>query len=470
MAGETILIPKEKTALVEPLPSATPEISVEPDQAEQPAAQSPVRIVAWERPENCKPDPMAARQKYDVALLLPLYISANDSINLVHMTKDEMMQDSAFMEKFGAVEDLPEDTLIVREEPVVYPRSENFIHFYEGVLMAVDSLKRAGMNIELHVFDTNQEQAVVNRLVHLDVFRELDLIIGPVYPELQGPVANFAFKNRIPMVSPLSSAGNFEEQNPWYFKVNPTKEYLLRETARFISEEYFNQNLVVLQMGNYKHLPEAVLVDLCREKFFSARYQETGTDIHFHEYNFPAEGYSGLSRILSKNRQNVFIIPSDTEAQVSVAVSNINTLAEKYPVTLIGSSNFQRFRSIQPEYFHQVNMQLLSPYFVDYRSKLTNRFISGFRDNFATEPNQFSFQGYDVAFYFMSALFQYGKDFVDCLPTHHVPLIQSEFFFDKVSRHGGYMNRGLFVVKHKPNYEVVAEGLRGIPSLLLGDQ
>jgi hypothetical protein len=115
-------------------------------------------------------------------------------------------------------------------------------------------------------------------------------------------------------------------------------------------------------------------------------------------------------------------------------------------------------------------MQLLSPYFVDYRSKLTNRFISGFRNNFAAEPNQFSFQGYDVAFYFMSALFQYGKDFVDCLPTHHVPLIQSEFYFDKVSRHGGYMNRGLFVVKHKPNYEVVAEGLRGVPSLLLGDQ
>jgi hypothetical protein len=223
-------------------------------------------------------------------------------------------------------------------------------------------------------------------------------------------------------------------------------------------------------MGNYAHLPEATLVNLCREKFFATRFNNKDNNIHFHEYNFPAEGYSGLDRILSKTRQNVFVVPSETEAQVSVAVSNINSLSEKYPVTLVGSSNFQRFRSIQPEYFHHINMQLLSPYFVDYRSKLTNRFISGFRNNFAAEPNQFSFQGYDVAFYFMSALFQYGKDFVDCLPTHHVPLIQSEFYFDKVSRHGGYMNRGLFVVKHKPNYEVVAEGLRGVPSLLLGDQ
>ena len=470
LTGETILIPKEKSPLVEPVTVPLTEETASEVKQEEPVAKNPVRVVAWERPAHCQPDPSAARQKYDVALLLPLYLQANDSINRIRLNRDDLLNDSLFMAGVADPNNLPFDTIVSRKDPLVYPRSENFIHFYEGVLLALDSLKRAGMNVELHVFDTNQQQAVINKLVHLDVFREIDLIIGPVYPELQAPVASFAAKNRIPMVSPLSSAGNFEESNPWYFKVNPTKEYLLNETAGFIGEEYFNQNMVVLQMGNYRHLPEAKLVELSREKFLAAGYGDAAKDIRFHEYNFSAGGASGLSNILSKTRQNIIIIPSDTEAQVSVAMSNLNSLSEKYPITLVGLSNFQRYRSIQPEYFHHVNMQLLSPYFTDYRSRLTNSFIRKFRDNFAAEPNQFSFQGYDVAFYFMSALFEHGKDFVDCLPFHRVPLIQAEFAFEKVSRYGGYMNHGLFIIKHKPDYEVVVDGLRGVPSVLLSGQ
>jgi len=244
----------------------------------------------------------------------------------------------------------------------------------------------------------------------------------------------------------------------------------VRETADYIAEEYFNQNLFVLEMGNYKHLPEATLVDLCREKFFASGFGDAGHEVRFHQYDFLSEGYWGLRRILSKNRQNIFIIPSDTEAQVSVAISNINSLSEDFPVTLVGMSNFQRYRSIQTEYLHHVNLKLLSPYFIDYHSVLTNSFIRDFRDNFSTEPNQFSFQGYDVAFYFMSALFHYGKGFVDCLPSHHVQLTQAEFYFDKVSRFGGYMNRGLFEVSYQKNYDTVITGVRGVPSLLLSDE
>ncbi|KOH42651.1 PBP1 and LysM peptidoglycan-binding domain-containing protein [Sunxiuqinia dokdonensis] len=474
MAGETVLIPKQTEVEPQLVTEEQREMATgEDDKIQQPRFNRndfALQVSAMERPEGCQPNFSASAGKYNVALLLPLYLAANDTINQVRMTREEMLLDEDFMSRVSNPDELPDDTVVVRELETVYPRSENFIHFYEGVLLAVDSLQRAGMNLQLHVFDTNQEQAVVDSIVRLNVFQNMDLIIGPVYPELQGPVVSFANANRIPMVSPLSASGSFEDNSPYYFKINPTKDYLVRETADYVGEEYFNKNLIVLEMGEYKHLPEATLVNLCREKFFSAGFSEADRDVRFHEYNFLAEGYWGLRRILSKTRENVFIIPSATEAQVSVAVSNINSLSEDFPVTLVGLSNFQRYNSIQPEYFHHSNMHVLNPYFVDYRAPLTNRFVRNFRRNFAAEPNQFSFQGYDVAFYFMSALFQYGKDFTDCLPYHHVALNQSEFYFDKVSRGGGYMNRGLFILNYKKNFEVAVDGLEGIPSLLLTEE
>lgn len=465
LAGETVLIPKQTEAADQQMPMELPG----PIEATAVVPNHRVRIIQRPMPENCLPDVNASFQKYNVALLLPLYLAANDTVNRVPITREEMVLDSTYMSQFNSPDDMPEDTFKIRKEKIIYPRSENFVHFYEGVLLAVDSLQHAGMNIELHVFDTNQDKAVVDSLVQAGALQGMDLIIGPVFPNLQGSVANFALANQIPMVSPLSSSGNFESNNPFYYKVNPTKEYLIRQTADYIGDEYFNKNLVVLQMGEYKYLPEATLVDLCREKFFSSGYGDAGSDVRFNEYNFKSDGYWGLRRVLSKKRDNVFIIPAETEAQVSVGVTNINSLSEDYPVTLVGFSNFQRFQSIQPDYFHHVNLHLLSPYFVDYHSKTTNDFILRFRNDFSTEPNKFSFQGYDVSFYFMSGLFRFGRDFEDCLPSLPVDLTQGEFYFDKVNRNGGYMNHGLFVVDYKKNYKVAATDIRGIPSLLLSD-
>jgi hypothetical protein len=63
----------------------------------------------------------------------------------------------------------------------------------------------------------------------------------------------------------------------------------------------------------------------------------------------------------------------------------------------------------------------------------------------------------------MSALFRYGKNFIGCLPGMKVSLTQSELVFDKVSREGGNMNRGLFIMQYEPDYDVIMKGVTGIP-------
>lgn len=420
-----------------------------------------VEVYSDNIPVMCTPDPLAASGYYQVGLLLPLYLNANDTVNRIRITPEELMEDTAFMNSIDDMSEIPVDTFRWREEEIIYPGSESFLNFYEGILLAVDSLQRAGMHIQLNVFDTNHDKQVVDSLIQLDTFRDLDLIIGPVYPDIQASVSSFAYKNRIPMVSPLSSSGNFEESNPYYFKANPTKEYLVKTTADYIKDEYYDANLNVLKVGDYTNLPEAELVNMCREKFFNTGYSNQSDKLLFHEYDLESDGSLGLSRIVYKDQKNIFIIPSATEAQVSQGINNLNTLAENYPLTLIGLSNFKNYSSIQVEYFHHVNMTLLSPYFIDYKSKVTNRFIEAYRDNYSAEPDQYSFQGYDVAFYFMSALYNYGRDFIDCLPNLQVDLTQTDFSFDRVTRMGGYMNTGLFIVNYTPDYDVVKKGIIG---------
>jgi len=410
----------------------------------------------------CQPDMQASGRTYQIGLLLPLYLPANDTINRVRVTNGEMMNDTLLLSRVGDAGILPVDSFRQRDQVIVYPRSENFIHFYEGVVLAADSLQRAGMKFQLRVFDTNQKRYVVDSLVRSGSLNGLDLIIGPSFPEMQRSVADFAFRNKIPLVSPLSSSGNFEDKNPWYFKVNSTRQYLIRKTADFIADEYSGQNVIVLRMGDYSNIPEGELVKLVRERLMLPENgNRTGKPL-FREYRLTADGPEGLKALLSKDQENVFIIPSETEAQISVAVTTLNALAEHYPVTLVGLSNFQRFRSIQTEYFHRTKLTYLTPYFVDYKSPAVNQFLRKFRRNFYAEPNQYSFQGYDVTFYFMSALFRYGKNFEGCLPGLKVSLTQSELEFDRVNPEGGFMNTGLFIMQYERDFDISLKGVTGI--------
>ncbi|MGE4586663.1 MAG: LysM peptidoglycan-binding domain-containing protein [Mangrovibacterium sp.] len=411
-----------------------------------------------------RPGRFSIGKTYHVGLLLPFYLPANDTINRIRITPEELMADSLTAFRMENSAGFPVDSFRQREESIVFPRSANFLHFYEGVLLAVDSMRKAGMDVRLHVFDTDQKKQVVDSLVNTGKLDGLDLIVGPIFPELQGTVSEFARTRQIPVVSPLSSAGNFESSNPWYFKVNPDKDVLIRRTVDYLSGICPDKNVIVVRTGLYRHLPEARLVDLLRERMQVSGERDSTGHIRFREYTLASSGTGGLENLLQKERDNIILIPSDTEARISEVVTSLNSLTGEFPVTLVGLSSFPRYRSIQTEYFHRSKLTFLSPYYVNYRDSLVNRFIRSFRAEFAAEPNQYSFQGYDVAFYFLSALFRYGRDFRSCLSHMQVHLLQSEPSFVRVSQEGGFLNQGLFVIQYQPDFDIMMKGVTGILS------
>ncbi|HAH22983.1 MAG TPA: hypothetical protein DCL77_04345, partial [Prolixibacteraceae bacterium] len=132
-----------------------------------------------------------------------------------------------------------------------------------------------------------------------------------------------------------------------------------------------------------------------------------------------------------------------------------------YNIILMGTSNLPKFKSIQTENYHHIRLRYLSPTFVDYTKPLVRRFVGKYRETFSGEPSQFSHQGYDVSYYFLSALYQYGKDFRACLPSYPMELTQMDFRFSRVTPMGGYMNHSLFITAYERNFDIVNMGTLG---------
>ncbi len=479
--GETVLIPV-KNEVEAPIESDNIVISDEIETEKPKPSEDFYKMdLTVEVPEGCRPNQpgLFSNETYRVALFLPLYIEANDTLN-----REDMMLDSTLLSAgFDGIKNVGTSTLLIdsnssdttieverREEfKKFYGNSENFLQFYEGVLLALKKLKLQGTDIQLQVFDTQHNADSIRKFITQPDFLATDLIIGPIYPDVQRDVSQIAAKNRIPLVSPLASQSNLINSIPSYFQVNPSRDYLAVETAEMVAEEYYNSNFIVLKNGDYSGTPEGRVVDLLQEKFVNAGIMSRRDGVNFTIYDFKNEGPFGLRRIMSKSKENVVLIPSSDEGSLSISISNVNNLASEYSITLIGTHRFPSYQSIQLDHYHNLKLKFVAPYWVDYSSPATINFVEQFKREFNTEPDNFGFQGYDVTTYFVEALASFGRDFANCLPYFHTNLVQGNYHFEKYSEFGGYMNQGVSVISYTRDYEVKRERIKGQPRLVIAE-
>lgn len=328
-------------------------------------------------------------------------------------------------------------------------KSLSFLAFYQGVLMAVDQLSKNGLNVKVFVYDTEKSSSNVESLVKKPEFLDLDLIIGPVYPEVQHLISDLSAKNRIPMVSPLSAEDKYTKTNPWYFQVNPLKKIRLEATADYIGKEFPKEKIIFLEGGNSSQETRQI-----REHLEKSRAGKENAKGLVHTYNLWEKGIDELEPQLQTEKPNILVMADLNEVDVSIAMNRLTLLSKKYPLILIGLQEFTRLQSIETENLHNVNLRFLSNYFVNYSLPAVSLFMDNFKTEFGTEPTQFAFQGYDIATFFLKSIQKKGN------PAHNIQLeseaglLNTAYHFKKISDFGGYANDNFTVVEYASNFEV----------------
>lgn len=386
-----------------------------------------------------------SQQKIRIALFLPLYLEANDTINEIVTYKDTLR------------------IVNERNTRTVFPKSHNFIRFYQGILLAVDSLQKEGLSVDLHVFDTERKPERVQRILSGIQYTDLDFIIGPVYSNTFSLVAGFAQKRGIPIISPLSPKNSLLKTNPFVIQLNTSIESVCGRISDYVGSDLEMKNLIVVHPDRYQHLSEYQLVkDIERQLFEKGEYWKND-EMSYRKISFEEYGLFGIERILSDTCENVILLPSTKQPYVENIISNLNVLSQRFAIRLMGFPVWQRYNSLESELFYNLNLSILTPYHIDYKEEKIENFVSSFRTKFKCEPNDFSFRGFDLCRYFTKAVSQYGDHFPDHLSKLQIDLLQSHFDFKRVNAFGGLENQGVHFVNysrdfkirhHVPNFEI----------------
>ncbi len=346
------------------------------------------------------------------------------------------------------------DTLVEKMPVQISARSEQFISFYEGVLLAVDSLKNQGYNVNLKVFDTERSAEKMYTMVdEIDRFHP-DLIIGPVYGSVYKALMDDLTNKNIPVIYPLSSRSEEFGVYPDFIQVNPSMKALTVAMSDWLREEAEEANLVCLNLtGN-----EVSHSDLEDIRLFKEYMHRIGS-MNFYDWNTSAVPLDGLRLQLLPDRENIIILPTTKEAEVSKILPVLSALTDGYRITVVGFPEWQAFTSVDHETYFKLNTKIFTYSYVDNTTEPAKRFALKYRKYFYTEPNNLAYKAFDMSLYFIELAAKYRDRTLDALEFYPRNGDFSRFYFQKMEGQAGKENQGFYIVNFGSDYRLKIESL-----------
>jgi LysM repeat protein len=384
------------------------------------------------------------RGKVDIAVMLPLFLAEN-SVRI-------------------DIDSTTSQTRRVRERPFtwIFPRSVSFIEMYEGILLAADDLRKSGLDVTVHTFDTRGDLHTVNGIIESGRLREMDMIIGPIYSYNLERVTQYAERYSIPVVSPVPLRDNSVlKENSGLFVVNPSLKTAQERLAITIANHY-DKNIVFIYSDTATVNNESLeFRDMIMREL---NYKTTSDQISLKQVlfksrsNLPSDTLNRLSHALNPLKENIIVLATENEPALGETIMNLHTLTRRYQITVYGYPLIRSLEdNIEINYLTDLGISFFSPFKVDYNSERAKRFLLKFRETYKTEPGETSFAwvGYDITTYFVSGLGLHGKRFLSEPVMHNPELLQSRFDFRRSSSSDGFENKGLFRLTYTRDMELV---------------
>ncbi len=372
-----------------------------------PSLQNKSEIV--QKVENqTKCEPLQKQAVYNVALLIPLYLSEVENISISSKSSSNRAQFKSF----------------------------SHLQFYEGFLLALEKINFQNTRINLNVYDVANDPSQITALIQKGLL-DVDLIIGPFFQSSLEALLPYAQRKNIPIIDMLTSSNlDLSNNHSDLFSTYPGVTVQLENLLSHLQSIHSNKKIIVIYQNNQN---ETSLVE--NLKLINNKYP----DLNINYLDYSANGYSGLKSVLERNTENIVVSFSTREAFLNSFLRSLYNDFSKSSITLFGMLTWLRFESIDLKYLNHFNTHFYSSQFVDYESDNVLEFVGAFQEDYYTDPNRTAFLGYDVALFFLTALSTYGENFSQCINEVKVDLLSTGFNFKKQANSNHFQNHYVLV-------------------------
>lgn len=330
------------------------------------------------------------------------------------------------------------------------PITEAAIEFRAGLGLALDTLRKMGLNADVHVFDTGVEPAQWNPLFRSDDVRGMDLYVGPFHRSAVEAMVRAA--GGAPVICPVQQSNKVLLGNPTVSKAVGSRTDRIKLMARYIAVKHARDNVLLVKPDIYSERALAQLMEDELKALLPPVAGMPGDSLQV--VACERRNVENVLKQLDPTRRNIVVVPSEDVELVTTVVNKLSAKADKTPITVYGLNTWMDMPSLDISALVKLNVHLPANSFIDRSNSAVNDFVAKYRAKYNNEPGEYAFLGYDVALYYISALMQFGDHF----PVHYA-LVQASplhmgFRMVKLGPENGWSNGSAVMLQYLP------EGIR----------
>lgn len=327
------------------------------------------------------------------------------------------------------------------------------VEYYEGFLMAVDSLKKEGVSVDLYTYDTKGREATLNNILARKEMKNMDIIFGPARSQDIDALATFADKNNIRLVIPFAPKVDQVFKNPHIYQVNTPQSYLYSEVYEHFNRKFSGCNVIFLNASNGDREKDEFI------KGMKTRLKENG--ISYRDFTI-TDNFYDITTVMDTLKNNIFIPTSGKSTALVKILPQLTQIRRErpdYSMNLFGYPEWQTYTNDYLASFYEIDTYFYSSFYTNNLFPAAVNFTQAYRrwysKDMANIYPKYGMLGYDTGYFFLKGLSKYGNKMEENLGSIHVTPIQTGFKFERVNNWGGFINRKVFFVHFSKDYELI---------------
>jgi LysM repeat protein len=324
------------------------------------------------------------------------------------------------------------------------------VEYYEGILLALDDLRKKGISVNLQVYDIGSKMDILPTVLKKTEIQDVDLLIGGLSDEQIKAISHFTTEKKILYVIPFTSKSNEPLNNHSVYQINTPQSHLFAKTSLAFCNKYKHFNIIFFDLKKDSEsslLTETMKVDLDAKKI---------------AYKF-VYSTDEFEKAIKSGTNNVFIPTDDSMETLMQLINQLKILGEKDPSTSLSMFGYPSWQIYSVKYsadFFRLKTCFYSSFYANPVSQNVKAFHAKYRRWFSRDLinkyPRYGILGYDTGMFFLQLLDSYGTSYDVNINKLNYKGVQTDFYFEQVNNWGGFINTNVYFVEFNPDYTITS--------------
>lgn len=301
------------------------------------------------------------------------------------------------------------------------------LEFYNGVMMAIDSLNAERAKVEISIYDTKQTSSSLSAILKSAELNNVGLIIAAISNTTELKLfSDQALTKNIPLISATYPNYLGVAANPFFVVLNSTFQAHLQGLYKHMQHYYASHNIigVTKKGGAAEDYIKTYFTNLNKSSLSPVKIKWLAVD----ETRINANDFKSN---LDSTKNNIFFVASPVE---SFGLKVVQTLSstERYRITAIGMPTWDNIKELDKESCSNVEIVFSTPFlYYSQNPGLSSLINRRYKERYFSRPSDMVFKGFETTYHFTRLLMKHKFNLVNNLTDKNYTLF-NEFVLEPV--------------------------------------